>query len=457
MKKRYLPVLMAMIVTLIVPYQSVFAINFNNGYLLSDTDLFDYNAMTLAELQSFLDKKNGQLGTYQTLDKNGVMKTAAEIIYQAAQEYKVNPKFLLVMLQKEQSLVDDATPKQSQYDWAAGYGVCDSCDVNSPSLLLFKGFGSQVDRLAGVQRWYEEHANDAWLKQKNQSYIIDGQTVFISNQATANLYNYTPHILGNYNFWKIWNEWFSQKYPDGTLLQAEGEKGVWLVENGLRRPFMSKGALVSRYNINNVVIISKVELEKYLIGNSIKFPNYTLLISPTDNVYMLVDNKLRLFESKQVWQTLGFNPEEFEILDMSDFSTYEFGELITLASSYPAGALLQNKATGGVYFVQDGIKYPIATKDILKINYLKYHLSPVAVTELDKYATGDPIKLRDGELIKSKDAPTVYVISDGKKLPIISGDVFERLGYKWSNIKLVESSSLVNLELGPMIDLDFKK
>jgi hypothetical protein len=295
------------------------------------------------------------------------------------------------------------------------------------------------------------------LKQKNKTYTIDGQIIYISNQATANLYNYTPHILGNYNFWKIWHEWFSQKYPDGTLLQAEGEKGVWLIDKGVRRPFTSKTALVSRFNINNVITIGKVELEKYAIGQAIKYPNYTLLISPTDNVYMLINDQLRMFESKQVWQTLGFNPEEFEILDMNDFLNYEFGEPITLSSAYPAGALLQNKTTGGVYFVQDGIKYPLMTKDVLKINFPKYHLTPVSIGELDKYTTGAPIKIRDGEIVKPSNETTVYVISDGKKRPVISGDVFERLGYQWKNLKVVDPRALLNMELGPIIDLDFKK
>lgn len=439
-----------------IPGQSVWAVVFNNGYIISDSDLTDSGAMTFGEIQNFLERRNGALGGYFALDKNGVNKSAAEIIWQAAQDYTINPKFLLVMLQKEQSLVEDGSASPKQYDWAMGYGVCDSCDLNDPALSLFKGFGTQVDRAAWRNRWYINNS-ESWLKQPGHMYKIDGHDIFIVNQATANLYNYTPHIHGNYVFWQIWNRWFTQKYPDGSLLQAEGEAGVWLIADGLRRPFFSKGALVSRYNIENIISVSKTELEKYEIGRPIKFPNYSLLQTPMGNVYLLIDDRLRKFESDNVWRTIGYNPEEFEVLNLAEFDQYELGEPITMKSAYPMGALLQDKITGGVFFVQDGKKYPIITKDILKINYPKYHLTAVSPAELDKFERQDPIKIKNGALVKAVNHPTVYVISDGLKRPIVSGDVFERLGYKWENVKLVDPRSLVDIPLGGYVDLDFKQ
>ncbi|MEN9378840.1 MAG: hypothetical protein RJB15_518, partial [Pseudomonadota bacterium] len=56
-------------------------------------------------------------------------------------------------LQKEQSLVTDDTPTQKQLDWAAGYGVCDACSMNDPSLQRFRGFAIQTRRAAGIMRY----------------------------------------------------------------------------------------------------------------------------------------------------------------------------------------------------------------------------------------------------------------------------------------------------------------
>lgn len=446
-----------LILAMTVPFSASQAAVFDNGYIIGDGDLVDYASMTTEEIELFLREKSGKLAERLLADKNGNIKTAAQIIYEAAQEHLINPKFLLVMLQKEQSLIEDSTPSQKQLDWAMGYGVCDRCDPDDASLLLFKGFGVQVDRAAGVQRWYLDNKNLSWLKQMGKTYTIDGHKVTIANQVTANLYNYTPHIQGNYNFWKIWNGWFSQKYPDGTLLQAEKEPGVWLIENGIRRPFYSKSALVSRFDLKKIILVSRNELEKYESGAPIKYANYTVLTGPDKSVYLLVNNTLRKFESQEVLRTIGYNPEEFQALAESEMKYYNVGEPITMASAYPTGALLQDKKTGGVFFVQDGKKAPLITKDIMNVNFQRFTVTPVSPEELDKFETIDSVKLRDGEIVKTKESSSVYIISNGLKMPVSSGDDYEKLGYKWENLIVVDEKTLSNIPMGNYLNLDFKK
>ncbi|MBT5338353.1 hypothetical protein HN858_00155 [Candidatus Falkowbacteria bacterium] len=455
MKKLKNLIILSLVLSLFIPYSPVLAIEFNNGYIISDSDLTDAYSMSLNDIQEFLDRRNGTLDTYRALDENGVDKSAAELIWQASIEHQINPKFLLVMLQKEQSIVEDDTPTQKQYDWAMGYGVCDACDPDDPGLIIFKGFATQVEMMASRNRWYIE-STEGWLRKAGQTYTIDGHQVYMVNQATANLYNYTPHIHGNYVFWKIWNNWFTQKYPDESMLQAEGEAGVWLIDNGVRRPFFSKSALISRYDIANVISVSKAELEKYEIGHPIKFSNYSILETPMGNVFLLVDNELRKFADAEVLRLLGYNPEEFEFLSLSDFAKYDLGEPITMQSAYPTGSLLQNNQTGGVYYVQDGLKHPIITKDILKLNYPQYNLTQVSPEELSKFPNQDPVKLKNGILVKAESGSAVYVISNEQKRPIVSGSVFEKLGYRWENVHIVDEKSLSNLELGAVVDLDFK-
>ncbi len=448
---------LSLILSFLIPFISVQAATFDPGNIITDSDMTNYSTMTLVDIQNFLNRRGGTLKSLIATDVNGVARSASEIIYNAAQEHKINPMYLLVMLQKEMSLVEDATPKQSQYDWAMGYGVCDNCSVNDPKVLALKGFGIQVDRAAGVQRWFYENAQNGWVKRAGKSYNISGQDIFMQNQATANLYNYTPHVTGNYNFWKIWGHWFSQKYPDGTLLQGEKESGVWVLKNGQRRAFQSKAALISRYDLKNIIIVSPSELEKYEIGAPIKYPNYSLLTTPDSSVYMLVDDKLKKFESREVVRQLGYNPEEFESITLEELATYELGDVITITSTYPAGALLQDKATGGVYYVVDGYKYPIIAKEIMQINFPKMKITPVSTLELDKFPRMDSVKIKDGTLVKSKENAAVYVIANGLKMPISSATVFEGLGYKWENIKEVPEKALSNIPQGEYLDLDYKK
>ena len=203
------------------------AIDFNPNYIISDFEYLDYDSMNKSEIQFFLESKKSGLANYKTEDIDGKIKFASEIIYRAANDYKISPKFILVMLQKEQSLIETEIPTAYQLDWAMGYARCDDPVLCSPeNVAEYKGFAKQADRGTWRQRFYLENSHKAWLKNANAAYEIDGTLITPVNQATANLYNYTPHLHGNRNFWKIWNRYFSKNYPDGTLLQIEGETAV---------------------------------------------------------------------------------------------------------------------------------------------------------------------------------------------------------------------------------------
>ena len=138
--------------------------NFNPNYIISDSEILDYTAMSLQEIQTFLEEKGGYLASYKATtctDEDilalrpcsGPLKTAAEIIYDVSrpklisyvsEPYNfggINPKFLLVLLQKEQSLTEETSPRQSQLDWAAGYGCPDGSSCN----VRWQGFWKQVN------------------------------------------------------------------------------------------------------------------------------------------------------------------------------------------------------------------------------------------------------------------------------------------------------------------------
>ncbi len=199
---------------------------FNKNYIISQFQMFDYNSMSLSEIQNFLVSKNSYLANYYTdgwpvncdiktgSDQSNcqtmVKMKASEIIYSAAQRYKINPRLILVMLQKEQGLIQwEGVPPTKRLDWACGYAVCDNCRLDNPKIQKYKGFGKQVDNVAGAMRFYFDHYNVyAYIKKSGVSYSLDGQIVKPQNQATANLYTYTPHVSGNYTFWRVYQRYF---------------------------------------------------------------------------------------------------------------------------------------------------------------------------------------------------------------------------------------------------------
>jgi len=422
--------------------------SFNMHNILSDYELEDYASLSQNGIQRFLEQKNSFLAHFTEV-VNGVRKSASEIIYSEAQLYRVSPKIILAMLQKEQSLITDQSPSQNQLDWAMGFGVCDSCSKNDPALAPLKGFYNQVSSFAEKIRVnYLRDLNargftyTGWGPYRTKT-TLDGFEVTPVNNATAILYTYNPWrgsevgIGANYNFWKIWNRYFIRSYPDGTLLQVVGEPGVWLLQKGKRRAFMSRASLVSRYDVSKIIHVSQNELDKYENGTPIKFTNYSLLRAPWGTIYLLVDDTVRGIASREVFRTIGFNPEEVISVSADDIRLYTEGAPITINDTYPTGALLQNNTSGAVYFVQNGIRHGITDRTIMDINFPRQKPIPIHPDELAQYPDGTRETLADGTIVTAAGNPAVYVIAGGKRRPVVSGDAFEELGYRWSDVRVV--------------------
>ena len=408
------------------------------NYIISDKEMTDSSAMNLLQLQNFLMRK-GVLAGYIAPDTDGIVKTAAEIIWRVSRDFSISPKFLLALIQREQSLIEDPSPTLKQYDWATGFGVCDACSKDAPDVVVWKGFAKQVESAAKQIR--NRYLSDIETKGTTVSGIgpgvtkqIDGTPVTPINKATAILFTYTPHLHGNQNFFTIWKRWFSIQHPDNTLVQVKGSKDIWLLLGGERRKFASKAIFRSRFSESDVIPISQTDLEFYPEAAEIKHPNYSLVRSGDGAIYLLDGDKKRHIVSNEVFRKLGYNPEEVEDALYTELAVYGDGAEISVESSYPLGALLQDKKTGGVYWAQDGIKHPIWGRDILNERFLKKAIKLANQDELSALVTGEPVLFSDGALVGVKGQPEVFVIEHGKRRLIPSEEVFNKFGWNWKNI-----------------------
>lgn len=446
---------LALCIAMHAPYAAQAAAVPNN--LLSDRELVDSRAMSLTQLQSFLMQKQSSLAYYYADDVDGVTKTAAEIITRAATTYTISPKFLLALLQREQSLVEAKRPTQGQYDWAAGFAVCDSCAKDDPAVLPWKGFAKQVEGAARQIR--NRYLPDLETKGTTVSGIgpgitkeIDGTPVTFANKATAVLYTYTPHLHGNINFVNIWQRWFSLQYPDGSLVQVAGSKDVWRISNHEKRKFASKGVFVSRYSEKDILPISQADLDAYPEGVAVRFANYALLQSTTGDIYLLDGDSKRKIASMDVFRKLGFNPDEVEEATDEDLASYADGPLLSLDGAYPRGALIQDKKTGGVYWVQDGQRYPIWSKEILDARFPKKPITKATTDQLETYPIGAPVPFADGQLIGAKGSPVVYVIEHGNRRPIADEATFHHFGWHMNNVIWTDEKAVNIHPLGEPIE-----
>jgi len=425
--------------------------SYDEDFIISDSHFTDHDSMTLEQIQAFLEAR-GVLGSY--VDPLTHM-TAAFIIYNEAKNYGISPKVLLTLLQKEQSLIEDDSPQQSQYDWATGYscyaGTCDDA---------WKGFSRQVKGAARrfmIGYWEDLSATGCtftnWCINQTKR-TQDGVLITPKSLATAALYTYNPYrgntvmdgmkIGANYNFWKIWNRWFSQTYPDGSLVKASDNSKVYLIRNGQKRWITSYTTLVTRYNPEYIITIDTSDLAAYEEGPEIKFPLYALVKTPNGSIYLIADETKRMIVSWEVFRTIGFNPEEVENISFADLAGIPSGKALTLYDAYPVGGVVQSKTTAKIYYIESGIKYPVVSAELAKLRFPSMSIAEIDDTELNQYETSDPVILKDGILVKAEDSSSVYVIANGQRRLIPSELVFNSFGFKWTNVKTI-STELLNL------------
>lgn len=249
---RVVALVVALIATSVVAVTPAHAANgsdFNPGYIMSDEVFYNSSTMSAAQVQQFLNSKVSRCEagytclkdyTTPTASKSAVAnrcsgysasgsQSAATIIYNVAQSCGINPQVLLVLLQKEQGLVTNTAPSAGRYRSATGYGCPDTAACDS----TYYGFFNQVYQAAYQFKVYQTSPTYFNFRAGRNNTIgwhpnasCGSSTVYIENQATAGLYNYTPYrpnaaalsnmyasgdscsSYGNRNFFAYFTDWF---------------------------------------------------------------------------------------------------------------------------------------------------------------------------------------------------------------------------------------------------------
>lgn len=419
---------------------------FNPNLILDDADLFEIGDWDAAHIQRFLVSKGSALATMTLPDIDGIDKRPADILWRVAGSYKLNPKYLLVLIQKEQSLVEGRPPSQKQLDWAAGFAVCDSCSMNDPVIQAYKGFANQIEYAAKQHR--ERYLFQILVKgatiagqAPGKTTIIDSIPITPANQATAMLYSYTPHLHGNQNLWKIWRRWFSRSLPDGTIVSDKDSGDYFLIRSGERRP-LTRAVLSSlTSDLGKVLSLSSSDLAVYPEGDPLAFTNFSLIELPNGTRYLLNGMQKRLIVSKKVFKSLGFQEDEVIEASAEDLASYSDGPDITQTSRYPTGILAKDKH-GDYWYVESGTRHKIPNKTFLSLYFKGRPAKTLKASEWSTYPVGDPYQLKDGELVRGVTSTAVYVIDHAKRRPFLSGDDFLSFGYQWKNVLVIPDTVL---------------
>ncbi|MDU0331896.1 hypothetical protein RW092_17095 [Paenibacillus sp. 3LSP] len=205
--------------------------------LLSSSD-FLYNnddAMTESEIQSFLTSKNSVLrnsikiyainSSGNAYDTGRTVKPS-KVISDAAKNAGINPRVILVTLQKESSLVTstDTNVNRRAFHYAMGYGATDSGDITT-----YTGFDKQVELASAwmYDKWLHDSKLDVFLTvnggvSKTSGGVTYAGKIQVDTFPAWVLYTYTPHVIdysllptiggGNYLFLKVFEGWWNSWY-----------------------------------------------------------------------------------------------------------------------------------------------------------------------------------------------------------------------------------------------------
>jgi len=228
---------------------------------MKNTGVPDYNGDGIIERWEW-GKYNYNQTTFPCLKdytENGL--SSAQIIYNAAQKYQINPQTLIVLLQKEQGLVTDTWPLSVQYRSATGYGCPDTAACDSQ----YYGLTNQINWAATMfhaiivnnPNWFTPYILGTNYIQWSPDSSCGGTNVDIEDRSTQALYNYTPYqpnqasldagyggpvtcgSYGNRNFYLYFTDWFGStkqsflvRTPDSPTYYLLTNSNKYAIPNG---------------------------------------------------------------------------------------------------------------------------------------------------------------------------------------------------------------------------------
>ncbi|MFD5224993.1 fibronectin type III domain-containing protein, partial [Microbacterium sp. NPDC058342] len=270
---------------------------FTAGNIISDAVFTDKSTMTEAQIQSFFNSKvktcrggsdkygpiiclkdfktdsvNRPADAYCKGYTGAKGESAARIIHRVSQSCNINPRVLIVMLQKEQSLVTHTWPSAWRYDKALGQGCPDDAACNPK----YVGFFHQIYGAARQMQLYMEGRYFTWYapgKTWNIRYDVEvscgSAPVYVANKATSALYYYTPYqpnaaalkagygsaepcgSYGNRNFYNYFTDWFgSTQYKAPSAPQSVSAKaGDARATVSWKAPSSNGGSAITKYTV----------------------------------------------------------------------------------------------------------------------------------------------------------------------------------------------------------------
>ncbi len=422
---------------------------FRPGNIISNEVFFDSSTMGEGQIDAFLrgkvsrcqsgytclkdftqDTYSRAADSYCSAYAGGSGESAARIISKVSAACGINPQVLIVMLEKEQGLVTHTWPSDWRYTIAMGQGCPDTaaCDTR------YYGFYNQMYgaarqlKIYSANKYFTYYApGKTWNIRFNPNASCGSSPVYIENQATANLYYYTPYqpnaaairagygegdscsAYGNRNFYNYFSDWFgSLQKPASRLVRAAGDPAVYLINAG------------SKYHVRSYEDL--LAFQSRLGAISTVPSNYIAALPSGGDVTRYVHDPrtgtLFLLEAD------GTRHRFVSAAQIAQFG-YDFGSYVNLDAAlvdlFPAGAEVNDfrrVANGNeVFRLADGSLQYVQSMDIW--NALLAGAVPYAASMDSSAASGvprGPDALPANALVRERDKAEVYLVGGGSSI-----------------------------------------
>jgi hypothetical protein len=399
-------------------------------------------------------------------------RTAAQLIWDAAQSSGLNPQVILVTLNKEQGLITSSqsltgAALQTALDHAMGFDCPDGtgCGNLFPGFYyqLFGNFDSSGNRYLGAAKSLMKSFNTpggrgpddgngnptqvgSYITLQNSMGGYTGinpvQSVELGNLATAALYRFTPHVFnGNYNFWLYFTSWF--KYPNGTLLKLANATDTYIIQNGLKQLVPPFVAQARGLNLASTITVSPTEFSNYQTD---------VVLGPTDNTVVQVSGQTTKYvfinnvahqASDLVIKQRGLATSTPLSVSASDLALFQTGSVLPPND----GTIIKGTISPAVYLVQNGDIKLFSAYTFAQHKVTAKQIVTVPDAEIASYTQNGFVPPVDGSLVKSSSDPTIYLVSAGLKEPVL-GDVFKNQGYSYYNVGTISGGEIAALPTG---------
>ena len=432
------------------------ASRFNPGLIISDAAFYDYASMSVAQIQRFLESKvatcNAREGEPTCLRNYTVnspaveetpnncaampdrgLITAAQLIFNVAQACKINPKVILVMLEKEQGLVTSKRPlwtadpskPNRRYDFALG---ADCPDTPAGCSQSSAGFFWQVFKGTRRMNYYVANTTDYPMYQPGNRKVFyhpsascGSSRVQIQNKATTILYTYTPYqpnasalnnlygsgdacgAYGNRNFWRYYTDWFGDPVA-GSFLVSDASGAVYLLVDNKKYLVADAASLTQLKPLGPVGKLSSGN-QAYLASYALAGQVNNVFKSETGQAFFLNSGRKFAFTNCDQVAEFGFSCSSAITLTSSQLGMFADGSAM---SEYISGD------NGETFFIQDGVKRQILDPaSIAEAGLGLPALSPIKVSAFGALPWGAPI-VKNGSFFLNSTTKTHGVFVSGK-------------------------------------------